>query len=133
MTDMIKADEALLKTDGLGRVQTPPARREQLLDEFERSGLSGIKFAALMGIKYPTFAAWLSKRRRQREPGKSDAAKAVDTLQWFEAVVDQAQPHAGPGQAGLVLELPGGARVHLKDRREAVLAATLLRALEKGC
>jgi hypothetical protein len=133
MTDMIKADEALLKTDGLGRVQTPPERREQLLDEFERSGLSGIKFATLMGIKYPTFAAWLSKRRRQREPGKPMAAKPVDPMQWFEAVVDQAQQASGPSQAGLLLELPGGARVHLKDRREAVLAAVLLQALEKGC
>jgi hypothetical protein len=46
---MIKADESVLKTDGLGRVKTPVARREQLLEEFERSGLSGIKYAALVG------------------------------------------------------------------------------------
>ena len=41
----------LLKTDTLDCVFTPPARREQLLDGFERSGLSGAKFAALAGIK----------------------------------------------------------------------------------
>jgi len=29
----------VLKQDVLGRVKTPKARREQLLDEFERSGL----------------------------------------------------------------------------------------------
>ena len=133
MTDMIKADEALLKTDGLGRVQTPPARREQLLDEFERSGLSGIKFATLMGIKYPTFAAWLSKRRRQREPDKPVAAKSVDSMQWLEAVVDQAQYPSGPSPEGVVVELPGGARVHFRNTREAVLVAALLRGLEKGC
>lgn len=40
-----------------GRVRTPPARKEALLDEFERSGLSGARFAALAGIKCPTFAA----------------------------------------------------------------------------
>jgi hypothetical protein len=40
-------DEAIMKTDVLGRVKTPAARREQLLDEFERSGLRGQKFAAL--------------------------------------------------------------------------------------
>ena len=34
------ADEAMLKTDVLGRVKTPQERREQLLDEFERSGLT---------------------------------------------------------------------------------------------
>jgi hypothetical protein len=44
-------DEVILKTDVLGRVKTAPARREQLLDEFERSGLSGQKFAALAGVK----------------------------------------------------------------------------------
>jgi len=52
------ADETILKTDVLGRVRTPRERREHLLDEFERSGLSGKKFAALAGIKYPTFATW---------------------------------------------------------------------------
>jgi len=44
MTDMIKADEVVLKADKIGRMQTPVARREQVLDEFERSGLSGKKF-----------------------------------------------------------------------------------------
>ena len=38
-------DEVVLKQDVLGRVKTPKARREQLLDEFERSGLPGQKFA----------------------------------------------------------------------------------------
>lgn len=59
-------DEVVLKQDVLGRVHTPKARREQLLDEFERSGLPGQKFAELVGIKYPTFATWAQKRRRQR-------------------------------------------------------------------
>jgi hypothetical protein len=55
MTNTIKAEElVVLKTDVLGRVRTPAVRRESLLDEFERSGLSGQKFAALVGIKYPT-------------------------------------------------------------------------------
>jgi hypothetical protein len=34
----------ILKTDARGRVATPVARREELLDEFERSGLSGAEF-----------------------------------------------------------------------------------------
>lgn len=52
----------VLKQDKRGRVQTPLARREQLLVEFEQSGLSGPKFAALVGIKYQTFATWVQKR-----------------------------------------------------------------------
>ena len=59
---MIGADAPVLKTDTKGRVHTPPARREQLLDEFERSGLSGTKFAELAGLKYQTFAAWAARR-----------------------------------------------------------------------
>ena len=35
---------------------TPMAQREALLDAYERSGLSGMKFAALHGVKYPSFA-----------------------------------------------------------------------------
>ena len=46
----------LLKQDVRGRVRTPRKRREALLDEFERSGLSGPKFAALVGVKYQTLA-----------------------------------------------------------------------------
>jgi hypothetical protein len=129
MTDMIKADGLVLKSDGLGRVRTPPERREQLLDEFERSGLSGTKFAALTGIKYPTFAAWLFKRRRQRGGAANVAAKPVDSLRWLEAVVEQAQIPGG----SLAVELPGGAQVHIGDVKQATLAAALLRALEKSC
>jgi hypothetical protein len=51
--------ESITKTDALGRIRTPAARREQLLDEFERSGSSGCKFAELAGIKYSTFT-WLN-------------------------------------------------------------------------
>ena len=41
-------DEVVLKQDVLGRVKTPKERREELPDEFERSGLPGLKFAAVM-------------------------------------------------------------------------------------
>ena len=82
------ADEVVLKQDVLGRVKTPQARREELLDEFERSGLPGLKFAELAGIKYQTFATWAQKRRRQRgdyAAGKMTAAKK--SVQSLEAVL----------------------------------------------
>ncbi len=41
MTNTTEASEQVLKTDVLGRVKMPAARREQLLDEFEKSGLTG--------------------------------------------------------------------------------------------
>jgi hypothetical protein len=130
MTEMIKADEVILKSDALGRVRTPRQRRGQLLEEFERSGLTGMKFAALVGIKYPTFASWLSKRRRDRDP-TANTVKAEHSMRWLEAVVEQAQNPGG--QSGLVLELPEGGRAQIGNVKQAVLAAALLRALEKPC
>ena len=47
------ASMKLLKMDALGRVRTPKAKREEILDEFEGSGLGG---AELAGIKNPTSA-----------------------------------------------------------------------------
>ena len=129
---MIKADEQVLKTDELGRVRTPTARRESLIQEFERSGLSGAKFAALTGIKYSTFASWLQKRRRRGGAARV-AVKSVDSMSWLEAVVEQAQNPGAQNPTGVVLELPGGARVQVSHVSQATLAAALVRALEKSC
>ena len=65
MTPTTLPDE-ILKTDALGRVRTPKARREALLEEFARSGVRGQKFAALVGVNYQTFASWVQQRRKQR-------------------------------------------------------------------
>ena len=57
MTNMHKSDGRILKTDSKGRVRMSADRRESLLDEFERSGLTAAKFSELAGINYQTFAA----------------------------------------------------------------------------
>jgi len=130
MTPTIEAPEVVLKTDEVGRVRTPASRREQLLDEFERSGLSGLKFAALVGVKYPTFAAWLIKRRRARgAPGE----KPVKTMRWLEAVVQQAHDSTANPETTLILELPGAVRVPIHHSSQIPLAAALVRALEPAC
>lgn len=135
MTDMIKADGEVIKTDKLGRVQTPVVRREQLLDEFERSGLSGVKFAELTGMKYQTLATWLKKRRRGR--GECVRARRSKRLRWLEAVVEPnlgLAPNTGDkNPLPLVLELPGGAKVQITDAKQAALAAVLLRTLATPC
>ena len=51
MTDTTTAGEIFVQ-DTLGRVRTPREKREQILDEYERSGMSGAAFAALVGVKY---------------------------------------------------------------------------------
>lgn len=66
MTSMTLPDE-VLKTDVLGRVRVKKARRNALLDEFERGGTSAQAFAKMVGVKYQTFASWVQKRRRARQ------------------------------------------------------------------
>lgn len=120
----------LLKTDVNGRVRTPRARREALLDEFERTGSSAAQFAALVGVKYPTFASWVQQRRRGRRGSAAMAnpapPKAAAALRWVEATIQtNATEQMGPP---LVVELPCGARLQIGDRAQAILAAELLRA-----
>jgi hypothetical protein len=132
MTNMIEAGEAeILKTDKLRRVKTPAARRESLLDEFERSGLRGQEFATLAGIKYQTFATWVQKRRRQKTG--AERVKPGDPVRWLETVVEAAQNSGGKKLAVMVVQLPGGARVEVADEKQAALAAALLRAWARTC
>ena len=130
MTTTTDAVEGVIKTDVLGRLRTSAARRENLLEEFESSGITATKFAALAGIKYQTFATWLQKRRRQ---GKLPT-KTTDTVRWLEAVVEKAQTSGGKSPLALVVvELPGGARVEISDLKQVEMAAALVRALQKPC
>jgi len=72
-------------------------QRERILDEYERSGLSGAKFAAVYGVKYQTFATWLQPtgypgtwpQIEQREDGDKTPAPtllrvAVSELEGFD-------------------------------------------------
>jgi hypothetical protein len=131
MTDTIPSSEEIIKSDVRGRMLTPPARREALLDEFERSGLSAMKFAALVGIKYQTFARWALKRRRTAVSSPSGMAATGQSVRWLEAVVQQAQGSTTESAMFLKVLLPGGASVEIGDRNQVALAAALLHALER--
>ena len=115
-------DQKLMTSDARGRVRVPEERREALLDEFERSGLSGVKFARLAGVKHPTFALWVQKRRKARKGQRAIGAPAVT---FAEAVVDRS---AGVmiDAAGLAIELPGGARLVIQSPVQLQVAAELL-------
>ena len=114
----ISENHNVLKTDDRGRVRTPADRREALLNEFERSGLSGVKFAALAGVKYATFVRWAQKRQKAREQqaveapaGEAATPAGARPIRLFEAFA--ALENVGSSPAGLTLELPGGARVRV--------------------
>jgi hypothetical protein len=134
-TNLIPAAElsapCLIKTDALGRVHRTPEQREQILEEYERSGLSGPKFAALCGVKYQTFAAWLARRKSptRGHPQRRRQPKPTPQVRWLEASV---QP-AATSTTGLLLQLPGGVRAQIANQSHIALAAALVRALEKTC
>jgi hypothetical protein len=113
--------EQLLRLDARGRVRTGRDRREQLLSEFDCSGVSGARFARMAGIKYATFAGWLHLRRRE-----VSGAKRSRRVTWVEAV----KPPVAES-AALRVELPGGAWMELMPGRQMSAAVQLLRELAK--
>jgi hypothetical protein len=111
----------LLRQDATGRVRTSRERREELLAEFERSGVSGARFAEMAGIKYPTFAGWLHARRKTAGTATAKGRKSVT---WVEAV-----PTA---VASVRVQLPGGAWMEIGSAAQAAVAAQLLRGLAQS-
>lgn len=126
-------EQQILRRDVRGRVQTPAARREELLDEFNRSGLRGAKFAALVGVKYSTFASWVAKRKRARvgKPGAKNTFRS-GALRLVEAMVPaRCEVHSATGREALSVHLAGGMlRLEITHEGQAGLAAALLKALE---
>ena len=62
----------ILKVDEVGRVRTPPEKREAMLAEYDRSGMTGAQFARFVGVRYSTLMYWLQKRRK--EAGQNEAS-----------------------------------------------------------
>jgi hypothetical protein len=116
----------LLRLDARGRVRTGRGRREMLLAEFDRSGVSGARFVRMAGINYQTFCGWLHVRRRAAV-GKPASKGHPKPVKWLEAAVTNAAPPplAGP----LQVELPGGAWMDLASPDQLRAAAQLLREL----
>lgn len=94
----------VLKSDQAGRVQTPVNRQIAVVREYERSGLSGPRFAALTGINYQTFVTWRRKHGVGNPSRKPQPAKKVA---FVEAVISAGALGTLPSQAtaALVMEL----------------------------
>lgn len=112
----------ILKRDGGGRMHVPVERQVELVREFERSGLSGPRFAAVTGLKYQTFATW-RRKHGTLPPSRRLSTEGSGAVAWVEAVVDHRSVSA------LTLVLPGGATVTVSHPGQATLAAQLLKAL----
>src|ERR1700736_596033 len=95
----------ILSQDAQGRVLVSREWRESLLEQYDRSGMSGVKFAQYVGIKYSTLAYWLQSRRRHRRREKLllKAGAKTEAGQsnggWIEAVVENASEPRVPAGA----------------------------------
>ena len=96
--------------------------------------MSGTKFAEFIGVKYQTFASWRQQRRRrvaaaaQGATGQS-APAAGAPLRWVEALLEGPAACGNQSAAGLLVHLPGGARLEIAAHGQAARAAELLRML----
>ena len=116
----------ILKSDAGGRTLVPLDRQVELVREFERSGLSGPRFAAMAGVKYQTFATWRRKHGTLPATRRRSSMSPVGLGAWMEAVVE---PSCG---SALTVVLPGGASMTVRHPSQASLAAQLLKALASG-
>jgi hypothetical protein len=130
MTDTTSTTEPcqVLPVDTRGRVRVSAQRREALLGQFDKSGMTGKRFASFAGINYQTLCGWLQRRRKAG--GQQPTAAEPMSLQWMEAVVEGSNSQvAAPGRGVLVVHLRGGARMEIGDGLSASLAAEVLRHL----
>src|ERR1700743_2283173 len=88
MTSTTLASE-VCKQDSRGRVRVSRERREELLAEFGRSGLSGAAFARLAGVKYATLANWVQQRRKRSGGEGERTVTHAATVRLLEAVVEE--------------------------------------------
>ena len=131
----MSATSIILKTDKRGHVRMPPERREALLAEYDRSGLSLARFTELAGVRYSTFATWLQHRRIKAGAAPQDKEKKKDRskpVQFAEALVDGTLPPAPVLAWALKVALPGGAQMVLTEASQVPLAVQLLNALQES-
>ena len=113
-------------------MRVPKARREMLLDEWERSGGSAAQFADYVGIKYSTLAHWIQKRRKGTglkkplsKPGEGAVDLSKSNGRWVEAIVEK-NPEPKGLESSLRIYFTAGAYCQISNAREAGLAAELL-------
>jgi transposase-like protein len=117
-------DTTIIRTGSDGRLRYTPAQRGELLEAFDRSGLSAMAFSRQHGVSYQTFIAWLRKRRQSGEA-------LLPGVPAFAEVMLQ-EPPPTPC-AALRIVLPCGTALEVSSRAALPLAAELLQTLRRPC
>jgi hypothetical protein len=111
----------IIKSDRIGRSRYTQDYKDEVLTAYEASGMSGPAFAEHCGLKYPTFASWVTKRRRGEGPEPESVVPGSFVLAEFAP----GSSDTGP----LQVTLPGGAAVRLEEPGQIGLLAELIKAL----
>jgi hypothetical protein len=117
-----EAVTSIVKADRTGRTRYTARYKAEVLEAFAASSLSGPAFARHCGIKYPTFAAWAAKARREDRPQQSGQPASPFII----AEIGQGSPVRAEV---LEVRLPSGATALAGTPRQVVLLAELLKAL----
>ena len=112
---------SIIKSDRIGRTHYSDQYKQEVLTAFEQSSLSGPAFANYCGIKYPTFASWVSKSRKTKTP--ADPTEHHQTFIMAELGEDLSTSQA------LEVTLPGGALARVSSSHHVRLLAELLKSL----
>lgn len=121
-----EVETSIIKSDKVGRNQYSREYKSKVLAAFNQSGMSAAAFAEQCGIKYPTFASWVTKARKKIPPiGEPPSSAQENTNPAFLVAEVPAQIEG----ASLQIELPGGAILKISDPAQLPLAKTLLKSL----
>ena len=113
----------IIKSDRIGRSQYRPEYKAEVLAAYRESGMSGRAFAEQCGIKYPTFASWVTKAQKGTAQDTVNSSRDSFVLAEFES------PSASASRSSLEIKLPGGAIVTAASCDQVRLLAELLKAL----
>lgn len=116
--------DTIIRTGRDGRLRYTVGQRQQLLEAFDRSGLSAMAFSKQHGVSYQTFIAWLRKQRHAGESLPPDVAAFAEVM---------IKEPASPAPAGLRIVLPCGTAFEVASRAALPLAAELLQTLRRSC
>ena len=114
---------SIIKSDRIGRSQYRPQYKAEVLAAFRESGMSGRAFAEQCGIKYATFASWVTKAN------KGTAQEAITSCSSPFALAEFESPGASTSRPALEIKFPGGAIATATSCDQVRLLADLLKAL----
>jgi len=116
----------IIKADARGRMRYTAEFRQEVLEAFERSGMSAAGFARQCGVKYQTFAGWVKRHRKTRkQAAETVPVQPGGAAKFLLAEIGEAESVAN----GLSVRLAGGAVASVSSHAELPLLVELIRAL----